>query len=293
MYQLAAIAPPTPQVETGSLRVCALTRESETEALTFLAAHPLDTVVMAGLIRDNGLVSPLNRGTFYACRDAAGELQGVALIGHITMVETRSEAALEAFALLAQDFERTHIILGEQERVARFWNYYAQGGQPKRLLCRELMFEQRWPVEVGETVKLRPATLDDIELVMPVHARIAFEECGVNPMEKDPAGFRARTERRIEQGRVWVWIEDGRLIFKADIISETPEAIYLEGIYVRAEERGKGYGRRCLSQLSRDLLQRTGSICLLVNEQNRAALSLYQKAGYKKRGSYDTIYLQQ
>ncbi|MEA2172898.1 MAG: uncharacterized protein QOD00_490 [Blastocatellia bacterium] len=294
MYQPAtAIAPPLPQVETGSLRVRALTRDSENEVLAFFAAHPLDTVVMAGLIHDNGLVSPLNRGTFYACRDEAGQLQGVALIGHITMIETRSEAALEAFAQLAQGFERTHVILGEQERVARFWDFYAQGGQPKRLLCRELLFEQRWPVEVREAVKLRPATLDDIELVLPVHARIAFEECGVNPMEKDPAGFRQRTARRIEQGRVWVWIEDGQLIFKADIISETPQAMYLEGIYVRAEDRGKGYGQRCLSQLSRDLLQRTRSICLLANEQNRAALSLYQKTGYKRRGSYDTIYLQQ
>src|SRR5436309_3200537 len=82
-----------------------------------------------------------------------------------------------------------------------------------------------------ESGNLRQATLDDIEQIMPVHAQIAFEESGVNPLERDPEGFRRRTARRIEQGRVWVWTEGGRLIFKADVIADTPEAIYIEGVY--------------------------------------------------------------
>lgn len=281
-----------PQGKIGSLIVGYLTGERESEVLAFLATHPLDTVVMAGLIRDNGLVSPLNRGTFYSCRDRAGQLEGIALIGHLTMVKVRTEAALEAFAHLAQDYRNAHVILGEPGEVSRFWNYYAQTGQQMRLACREVLFEQRWPIEVRESVALRQATLDDLEQIMPVHARMAFEESGVNPMEKDPQGFRRRTARRVEQDRVWVLMEQGRLIFKADVVSDTPEAIYLEGIYISPEERGKGYGVRCMSQLSRTLLERTEAICLLVNEQNQGALACYQKAGYKKRGFYDTIYLQ-
>ena len=288
MYQLAEM---TPIPQTSSVTTGPLTAGCESEVLAFLAAHPLDTVVMAGLIRDNGLVSPLNRGTFYACRDEEGRLEGVALIGHVTMVKSSTEAALESFAQLAQDFRQAHVILGEQGEVRRFWNYYARAGQPMRLICRELMFEQRWPVEVRESVNLRQATLDDIELVMPVHAQIAFEESGVNPMERDPEGFRRRTARRIEQGRVWVLTDDGRLIFKADVIADTPEAVYIEGVYVNPEERGKGYGVRCVSQLSRTLLERTRSVCLLVNEQNNGAQDCYRRAGYKNRGYCETIYL--
>jgi predicted GNAT family acetyltransferase len=292
MNHQAGFAEPMPQGKIGSLIVGYLTGERESEVLAFLATHPLDTVVMAGLIRDNGLVSPLNRGTFYSCRDRAGQLEGIALIGHLTMVKVRTEAALEAFAHLAQDYRNAHVILGEPGEVSRFWNYYAQTGQQMRLACREVLFEQRWPIEVRESVALRQATLDDLEQIMPVHARMAFEESGVNPMEKDPQGFRRRTARRVEQDRVWVLMEQGRLIFKADVVSDTPEAIYLEGIYISPEERGKGYGVRCMSQLSRTLLERTEAICLLVNEQNQGALACYQKAGYKKRGFYDTIYLQ-
>lgn len=273
--------------------VTKLDGEHRQEVLDFLAERPLHTVIMASFARDNGLVSPLNRGTFYACRDEVGRLEGVALIGHATMVEARTEEALAAFARLARESQSGHVILGEKEKVGRFWDYYATGEQSPRLLCREMLLEQRWPVAVQEVVNgLRLATADDLKLVMPVQAEMAHEESGVNPLERDPEGFRRRCARRIEMGRVWVWVEGGRLLFKADIISETPEVIYIEGVWVNPAERGKGYGLRCMSQMGRELLARAGSLSVLVNERNSKALSLYRRAGYKLRGCYDTIYLQ-
>jgi len=44
-----------------------------------------------------------------------------------------------------------------------------------------------------------------------------------------------------------------------------------------------------MSQLSRTLLQRTQSICVLVNEKNSRAHSFYERAGFKRRAIYDTI----
>jgi predicted GNAT family acetyltransferase len=278
---------------TKPASVTKLDSEHRQEVLDFLAERPLHTVIMASFVRDNGLVSPLNRGTFYACRDEEGRLEGVALIGHATMVEARTEEALAAFARLARESQSGHVILGEREKVERFWDYYATGEESPRLLCREMLLEQRWPVAVQEEVNgLRLATADDLEMVIPVQAEMAYEESGVNPLERDPEGFRRRCARRIEMGRVWVWVEDGRLMFKAEIISETPEVIYLEGIWVNPAERGKGYGLRCMSQMGRELLGRVGSLSMLVNERNSKALSLYRRAGYKLRGCYDTIYLQ-
>lgn len=280
---------------TGSASlIVALAEEHKAEVLAFLSERPLHTVYLAGYILDNGIVSPLNRGSFYGYRNAAGKLEGVALIGHATLFEIRSDKALAAFASLAQSSPRTYLLMGEMEKVEHFWNLYGEGGQAPRLICRELLFEQRFPVEVKKPVfGLRRATLRDLEMLMPVHARMAVEESGVNPLEKDPNGFRLRCARRIEQGRVWVLIENGRLIFKADIISDTPDVVYLEGIYVDPEERGNGIGRRCLSQLTRNLLARTKTVSLLVNEMNQAATTFYAKAGFKLRAQYDTIFLQQ
>lgn len=288
----ATIVPPAFPLLALPLSIRPLGLGHEREVLAFLAQRPIHTVIMAGFIRDNGLVSPLNRGTFYGCRDAAGLLQGVALIGHVTSIETDSDEALELFAQLAQKYDRAFVIVGEQDKVERFWEFYGPAGQSMRRLCRELLMEQRSPVAVLEPVAMRRATLADIELLLPVHAQMAFEESGVNPMLKDPAGFRQRMAQRIEQGRIWVWTEADRLIFKADVICDTPEAIYLEGIYVAPEERGQGAGVRFISQLSRTLLAHTKSLCMLVNESNQAAQACYQKAGFKVQGFYDTVFLQ-
>ena len=268
-------------------------KHDEREVLAFLAERPVPTVVMSGLIRDNGLESPFNRGTFYACRGTGGLLEGVALIGHAVFVEARSLGALKAFAELAQRQQGAHVILGEEDLVGSFWEYYAPSGQPARRFCRELLFEQRWPVRASEAVPgLRLATLDDLALILPVHAALAFEESGVNPLEADPQGFRLRCARRIASGRVWVLVRDGELVYKADIAAETPECVYIEGVYVAPGSRRRRYGLDCLAQLGRHLLARTKVVCALVNEGNPAAQALFFKAGYRLRGHYDTVYLQ-
>ncbi|MDT7540470.1 MAG: uncharacterized protein QOE33_374 [Acidobacteriota bacterium] len=268
-----------------------LTDGAEAEVIAFLSRRPLHTFNLLGFILDNGLVSPLNRGTFYAYRDDAGRLEGVALIGHVTLFEAHTERAVAAFARVARGCASKHVLLGEQEKVALFWSHYARGGPPARLACRELLLESRGRAQACEEVRgLRRAAPEDIELVMPVQAQLAFEESQIDPREKDPVGFRARCARRIAQGRTWVWIENGRLIFKADILNETPEVTYLEGVWVNPQERSKGLGLRCMSQLGRTLLRRTRSITLFVNETNQEALSFYRTAGYEIKGCYDTIF---
>jgi hypothetical protein len=269
-----------------------LTEGEREEVLAFLAERPIHTVVMAGWIRDNGLVSPLNRGTFYGCRNYMGELEGVALIGHITLLEVRTERALEAFACLASNFSGTHLLMGEQECINAFWNSYSAEGQPIRRACRETLFELQLPAtDKGHEPGLRLATMADLHLIIPAQAQMAFEESGLDPRESDPVGFRVRCARRIEQGRVWILLEQGKLIFKADIIGETPDVFYLEGIYVEPQARGRGLGTRCMAQLSNFLLSQAPSICLLVNEGNREAHSLYRKVGFQERGTYDTVFL--
>lgn len=283
----------SPILPVDPTAITALIEGQEAEVLAFLGKRPTHTVMMAGLIRDNGVSSPLNRGTFYGYRSPSGELEGVMIVGEIVMFEARSERSLEAFARHAQGYPNAYVIVGEHEKVARFWSYYEGSGQEPRLFCRELLFQLRRPDQASEPVKdLRLANAGDLDHVVRVHARMALDESGTDPLEVDAEGFRERCLRRIEQGRVWVWIDNGRIIFKADVVSDTPDVIYLEGVYTDPSERGKGVGTRCISQLGRDLLSRTKFICLLVRQENRAAHQMYRKSRFRLRGLYDTIFLQ-
>lgn len=278
---------------SGSTATETLTDEQQAEVLTFLAARPLHTVIMAGHILDNGVVSPLNRGNFHAYRGLQGELEGVALIGHATLMETRTRAALRAFAEVAKGSSEIHLIVAEESKFNLFWGDYAELGQLPRAVGRESLLEQRWPVGVDQMVGgLRRATMAELEAVMLIQAEMALAEGGVNPMKADLPGFRRRCARRIELGRTWVWSEDQRLVFKVDVMADTPEVIYLEGIWVNPIDRGKNYGLRCLTQVGRQLLKQTASICVLVNENNLKAHAFYRRAGFKPRGSYQSVFLQ-
>ena len=282
-----------PQATTNKFQAVSLTNESEAEVLDFLAERPVHTVIMTGFVRDNGLVSPANRGSFYCVRNDKGELEGVALIGHATLTETRTERAVCAFAEIAQR-SSAHMILGEQDRVEEFWSHYQVGGQQMRLACRESLFELRYQAEFElKVADLRLATLAELDLIVPIQAKMALEESGINPLECDAEGFRQRCRRRIEQGRSWVVVRDGELGFKADIISETEEVTYLEGIWTNEKLRGTGHGINCMSQLAKALLQRTKAITLLVDERNKRAQAFYRKCGFRLLTTYDTIFLEQ
>jgi len=266
--------------------------ENLDEVLSFLGRHPIQTVAMVGLIHDNGLQSPLNRGAFYGCRDYLGQLEGVALIGHATLMETDSDRALKAFAQTAQGCTSAHLIMCKEDSIDKFWGYYAETGQEMRRVCRELLFELRWPIDVSSEVpRLRLATVDDLDLLIPVHAEMAFEESGIDPRNHDAQGFANRYARRISQGRTWVLTQDKKLIFKAEVMSDTPEATYIEGVWVNPEARREGHGRICMSELARTLLWRTKSLCLFVNNENQEAQRFYKQSGYHLRSVYDTVFL--
>ena len=268
-----------------------LCRRDEPEVIEFLSARPLHTVFMLGLIRDNGLLSPKNRGSFYGSRSSLGQLEAVALIGHATLVEAHTEHSLIGFARVARNCRNAHLIRGEQESIKTFWTYYAGAGSNPRAVTTEHMFVLSESPADFEAVDLRAAEMDDLEKIVAVNSAMALEEGGSSPLQRDPSGFRKRTARRIEQGRGWILMEGNRLIFKADVVSSTPEVTYLEGIYVHPEERRKGHAMRCLTKLSSILLKDTKAICLTVNDRNKHALALYEKVGFKFHGNYETIYL--
>ncbi|MGD9562453.1 MAG: GNAT family N-acetyltransferase [Pyrinomonadaceae bacterium] len=274
-------------------RVSELTERDRVEVLTFLSVRPVHTVVMTSFINDNGLQSELNRGKFYGYRNAEGKLEGVALIGHSTLVEARSDAALKAFAHQAKTSETPiHLIMSHGTAAETFWNHYSDGLKAPRLTCVERLFEVSFPFMVQRNdANLRLATMDELIPVAEAQAEVAFIECGVDPMKKDREGFLKRVARRIEQGRIFVVFEDGKLVFKADIIAETDRTAYLEGIYVGTEFRGKGIGSACLADLTLRLMDRVENVCLLSNVEFEGAHRSFVKAGYKATDECITLFV--
>jgi ribosomal protein S18 acetylase RimI-like enzyme len=264
---------------------------NEDEILSALSAPSLTNVIMAGFIRDNTLDSPLNRGHFYTYRSERNDLEGVALIGHTVLFEAFTERAVEAFAGIARREASAHLLMGEHNAVQRFWNYYAAHEHSPRQRCPVLFMRRPGPLtERGHVLGLRPATIEDLEQVVKAQAGMALATSGVDPLKKDPIGFRERYRRRIEKQRVWILMKDGRLLFKLDVIADTPKAAYIEGVYVNPKERGKGLGQRCLTEVGHILLKRTDALYLFVETEDARTRSFYSRLGFDVAGQYELLY---
>jgi ribosomal protein S18 acetylase RimI-like enzyme len=282
-------APPT--VAPDLSHVCQLTENDVAETLAFLAIRPVHTVVMTSFIRDNGIESELNRGRFFGYLNEKGELEGVALIGHSTLVEARTHRALKALAFAARRSETPiHLVMSHGSDAETFWYFLTGGVREPRLSLEEELFEVSFPFAVqrtGET--LRRADMSELEEVAAIQAELAFMETGTDPMQMDREGFFARVARRIEQERVFVVTIGGKLAFKADVIAETDHAAYLEGVYVAPEFRGRGLGPKCLAEVGLELLNRVERVCLLSNVEFTTAHRAYRKAGFKNTDRCTTL----
>ena len=270
-----------------------LRNEHTQEVVKFLSVRPVHTVVMTSFISDNGIESDLNRGKFYGYRNTAGELEGVALIGHTTLVEARSDEALRALAFTARNPQTAiHLIMSSGNAAETFWQHMTDGLTEPRLKCTEALFDVSFPFAVQKTTRqLQNADMGHLIAVAEAQAEVAFIECGVDPMAKDREGFLKRVARRIEQNRVFVVMDGDDLVFKADIIAETQDVIYLEGVFVGEKYRGQGIGSECLAALTLELLGRAEHICMLSNVEFEAAHKSFVKAGFRNTDHCTTLFV--
>src|SRR5207302_6240881 len=144
------------------------------------------------------------------------------------------------------------------------------------------------PPPRGET-GLRAATPADLDRLLPACAAAHRLELHVDPLAADPDGFRWRTEAQIEDGRSWVWLEDGVIRFKAEASAWTSSAVQLQQVWVDPAARNRGYARRALRDLCRLLLRDVPTVCLFVRPENAPALRLYEAVGMRRTITYRSL----
>jgi GNAT superfamily N-acetyltransferase len=268
-----------------------LSEQDEPEVRQFLIEYPLQTFGLLGLINDNGLVSPHNRGDFYAYRGDNNELEGVALIGYNTVIDARSEEAIQVFADLAKAVVDPFLILAQESQIDRFMEYYADALYRCTAIDRYYLFRHGGVSNNHNPLPdVRLATINDLEQVAWAHNQCGLEETEVDGLALDAEGFTARCARRIERGRTWIWSVDNQIVLKMDVITSTPEIAYLESLWVHPDERGKGYGPRFLNQVGEHLLKQSAYVCLLAQENNSVANRVYVRAGYEVVDSYRAMF---
>jgi GNAT superfamily N-acetyltransferase len=193
----------------------------------------------------------------------------------------------------ARDVARTapRMLIGEATAVGELWDE-ARSRLPRPREDRQgqpvFLLRDRPP---PANTELRRATIDDLELLLPACAAAHEEELGVDPMRRDPEGFRWRTRAQIEEGRSWLWVEDRTILFKAEASAWTPSAVQLQQVWVDPPVRRHGNGSRGLQDLCRLLLAEVPAVCLFVRSENIAAIRLYEAVGMEHVLEYRSLLL--
>jgi len=248
------------------------------QVLAFCAEEPVERVFLEDIAR-RGL------GRFSA---VAGPDKRLVALCHIGTNVVPSGGGCDAFAEEAAR-SGARMVIGEEVAVGELWDA-ARRRMPRPRDDRpgQPVYTLREPPASGET-GLRPARLLDLDLLVPACAAAHQEEIGVDPMRRDADGFRWRTRQQIEEGRSWLWVEAGVIMFKAEASAWTPSAVQLQQVWADPQARRRGYGRRGLSDLCRLLLEQVPAVCLFVRPENTPALRLYDSIGMTRELTYRSL----
>ena len=251
---------------------------SDEQVLEFCARDPIERVFLEDVAR-RGF------GRFVAVEGDDGQL---AALCHIGANIVPSGTGCAAFADAAAS-ARSRMIIGEARAVSELWDA-ARTTLPRAREDRphQPVYSITEPPPPGET-GLRPATRADLDRLLPACAAAHRLELGIDPLERDPDGFRWRTEAQIDEGRSWVWLEDEVILFKCEASAWTPQAVQLQQVWVDPPARGRGYGARGMRDVCRLLLQTTPTVTLFVRRENAAAIATYDSIGMTRTLEYRSI----
>jgi predicted GNAT family acetyltransferase len=117
------------------------------------------------------------------------------------------------------------------------------------------------------------------------------EEVGVSPLRVDGgAGYRARLFDLIRAGQSLAWIEQGEVLFKAEIGAVSRSACQIQGVWVAPAHRGRGIGAAgtaAVVEYARTAIAPV--VSLYVNDFNASARAAYRRVGFREVGRYASV----
>jgi uncharacterized protein len=94
----------------------------------------------------------------------------------------------------------------------------------------------------------------------------------------------------VRAGRAFARIEDGQVLFQAEIGSLTPQACQVQGVWVAPHLRGRGLSEPGMSAVMNIALAELAPVVsLYVNDFNAAARAAYRRVGFSDGGDFMSV----
>jgi predicted GNAT family acetyltransferase len=221
-----------------------------------------------------------------------GRLVSLCYAGANVMPVEATPAAAAQFADRARRTgRRCSSIVGPSNAVDAMWAVLSPTWGPARDVRHQpLMATDRRSLVPGDPA-VRRVRIDELDTVLPACVAMFTEEVGVSPVAGDGGVlYRARVAELIAEGRSFARIENGRVLFKAEIGSATAQACQVQGVWVDPALRGQGLGTTGTAAVVDLALDSVSPVVsLYVNDYNAPARRAYERVGFTTVGSFTSV----
>lgn len=256
-------------------------------ALALCDTDPVANVFVASRIRTLGL-EPGRLGAQIWGFEQGGQLISLCYAGANLVPVQATPAAVSAFAERAlRQGRRCSSLVGPSAAVTQLWGLLRPHWGPARDVraAQPLMAIDGQP-QIAADPAVRRVRSGELDVLLPACIAMFTEEVGISPLAGDGgAAYRARVSELIRAGRAFARIEDGRVIFKAEVGAATPQACQVQGVWVRPEFRGQGLaapGMAAVVTAARRAIAPV--VSLYVNDFNTPARAAYRRVGFTETG---------
>ena len=261
-------------------------------ALALCDTDPVANVFVASRIRAFGL-EPARLGAQIWGFEPGGQLTSLCYAGANLVPVQATPAAVSAFAeRVLRQRRRCSSLVGPSAAVAQLWELLRpQWGPARDVRAAQPLMAIDGPPPIPADPAVRRVRSAEIDILLPASIAMFTEEVGVSPLAGDGgAAYRARVSELVRTGRAFARIEDGRVIFKAEVGAATPQACQVQGVWVRPEFRGRGLAAPGMAAVVTEARRSISPVVsLYVNDFNTPARAAYRRAGFREVGEFMSV----
>ncbi|GAB3984048.1 GNAT family N-acetyltransferase [Actinoallomurus acanthiterrae] len=251
--------------------------------LEILDADPVSNVFVGSRVYGAG-VDPGRLGAEVWGFHRGGRLTSLCYSGaNLVPVAADREAARHFADRARSQGRRCSSIVGSVPAVTEMWNTLRPSwGSPRAVRAAQPVMSTVAPPPVESDPAVRRVTMNDFDILYPACVAMFTEEVGVSPQSGDGGVlYRARVAELIRARRAFARIEDGRVVFKAEIGAVTPYACQVQGVWVHPELRGRRYAVHGMAAVVTEALRSIApAVTLYVNDFNTPARATYRRVGF-------------
>lgn len=256
-----------------------------------VARHPLANLFVDHRLETTRLEPRWFGGQMWGYYESGRLVSACHVAANLVPVEATPEA-IDAFADRALASPRAcSSIVGPRSAVLPLWERLAPSWGPTRSPRLNQPFLQMTRTSaVAPDPRVRRVMLDEIDVLYPASVAMFTEEVGESPEAPGRHSYRARVMQLISRGWAFAIIEDGEVLFKAEVGAATAHGSQVQGVWVHPDHRGQGLAVGGMAAVVEQILDQIApAVTLYVNDHNTAARRTYERVGFEHTETFASL----